>query len=214
MSVPKSLTPEQRRNFNTEHSRAWRAKNPDRFKASVASYRDKNRERIAGYFRDYRNKNSAVLSEKSRAYRIKNREALCVSKSKAWARQLASDPEGTRRRETERKRIRRERDLNFVILGRLRCRLRRAVRAQRATKAAGTLALIGCSSEFLRGYLEAKFADGMTWANVHIDHIIPCAEFDLRDPAQQKQCFHYSNLQPLFGIDNLRKGKNVPLELI
>lgn len=51
----------------------------------------------------------------------------------------------------------------------------------------------------------------MTWANYgksgwHIDHIKPCASFDLSDPDQQKACFHYSNLQPLWAFDNLSKG--------
>ena len=40
----------------------------------------------------------------------------------------------------------------------------------------------------------------------HVDHIIPCASFDLTDPKQQKICFHWSNLQPLKAIDNLKKG--------
>ena len=49
----------------------------------------------------------------------------------------------------------------------------------------------------------------MNWENYgvwHIDHIIPCARFDLSDPGQQKICFHYTNLQPMWGEDNLKKG--------
>jgi len=42
----------------------------------------------------------------------------------------------------------------------------------------------------------------MTWDNYgslwHIDHIKPCASYDLADPLQQAECFHYTNLQPLF----------------
>ena len=44
---------------------------------------------------------------------------------------------------------------------------------------------------------------------IHIDHIIPCKNFDLTDPNQQKKCFHYSNLQPLWGLDNLKKGTSL-----
>jgi hypothetical protein len=40
----------------------------------------------------------------------------------------------------------------------------------------------------------------------HTDHIIPCAAFDLSDPKQQTKCFHYSNIQPLWAEENLRKG--------
>ncbi len=49
----------------------------------------------------------------------------------------------------------------------------------------------------------------MTWDNYgkwQIDHKIPCASFDLTDPEQQKSCFHFSNLQPLWAKDNNSKG--------
>ena len=60
--------------------------------------------------------------------------------------------------------------------------------------------LVGCSDEFLKEYLESLFKGGMSWDNHgctgwHIDHIKPCASFDLTDPEQQKECFHYTNLQ-------------------
>jgi hypothetical protein len=36
---------------------------------------------------------------------------------------------------------------------------------------------------------------GIVW---EIDHIKACANFDLKDIEQQKECFHYTNIQPLF----------------
>jgi hypothetical protein len=78
-------------------------------------------------------------------------------------------------------------------------------------KTAATMALIGCSIEELRLHIESLWLPGMSWDNYglygwHIDHIKPCAAFDLLDPEQQRQCFHYTNLQPLWAEDNLRKG--------
>lgn len=58
-------------------------------------------------------------------------------------------------------------------------------------------------------YLSLLFSDGMSWDNYgewHIDHIIPCAAFDLSNPTEQKQCFHYTNLQPLWAYENKSKG--------
>lgn len=59
--------------------------------------------------------------------------------------------------------------------------------------------------------ITSKFHGEMNWeyilsGHIHIDHIKPCAKFDLSDPEQQKECFHYTNLQPLWWYDNLKKG--------
>ena len=89
---------------------------------------------------------------------------------------------------------------------------KRASRALKGiVKSNHTLEMIGCSALDLRDYLESKFQDGMSWENYgkygwHIDHIRPCASFDLSDPKQQEECFHYKNLQPLWAKDNLSKG--------
>jgi len=95
------------------------------------------------------------------------------------------------------------------LLNSLRSRLSSLTKGGR--KSASTMDLTGCTVEALRQHLEAQFTDGMSWTNYgrdgwHIDHIRPCASFDLTDPEQQRQCFHYSNLQPLWAADNIRKG--------
>ena len=56
-----------------------------------------------------------------------------------------------------------------------------------------------------------QFTEDMSWeafrdGKIHIDHIVPCFAFDLTDEAEQKRCFHYTNLQPLWAKENLRKG--------
>jgi hypothetical protein len=70
--------------------------------------------------------------------------------------------------------------------------------------------LIGCSCSELKSHIESLWLPGMTWENKayygwHIDHIMPCASFDLSKPEEQKKCFHFLNLQPLWWIDNLKK---------
>ena len=109
--------------------------------------------------------------------------------------------------EKQRKKV----DPAFKLSKELRSKLGRAIK--RKTKLYQTLDLIGCSVAFLKGYLEAKFTEGMTWENHgewHIDHIKPCSKFNLLDETEQKACFHYKNLQPLWGIDNLVKGDKFP----
>lgn len=98
-------------------------------------------------------------------------------------------------------------DINYKLSHSLRCRIRSAIK--RGYKSAKTFELLGCSVEEVKRHLESQFKDGMSWDNHgewHIDHIVPCASFDLTDPEQQRQCFHYSNLQPLWATENIQKG--------
>ena len=66
--------------------------------------------------------------------------------------------------------------------------------------------LVGCSIEFLIDYLEKTKVDGKDFSDAHIDHIRPCASFDMTDPEQQRECFHYTNLQYLPAKENMSKG--------
>lgn len=99
------------------------------------------------------------------------------------------------------------------ILRALRRRFEKALNGSRST--AFVVGLTGGSLAHLQCHLEKQFTDGMSWDNYgpsgwHIDHVKPCASFDLRDPEQLRKCFHYTNLQPLWAKDNLKKGARVP----
>ena len=89
----------------------------------------------------------------------------------------------------------------------LRERIRAALDGR--AKSAKTMELLGCSIEEFKHHLESQFLPGMSWENYglwHIDHRIPCSSFDLTESIQQRQCFHFSNQQPLWKQDNLKKG--------
>ncbi len=91
----------------------------------------------------------------------------------------------------------------------LRGRIRHALQKDGMNKSTSTTELLGCSIEFCRDHLASQFTDNMDWDNYgkwHIDHIRPCASFDLADAEQQRVCFHYTNLQPLWAKDNMSKG--------
>jgi hypothetical protein len=105
---------------------------------------------------------------------------------------------------------RRHDDINYKLRMNIRTRLKNAIKNQSGEKAYKSIELLGCTIEECRAHLEAQFTEGMSWdlmgKYIHIDHIRPCASFDLTDPEQQKECFNYKNLQPLWAEDNLRKG--------
>jgi len=95
---------------------------------------------------------------------------------------------------------RRKNDINYNLRNILRARFYSVVKLN--NKQSSVLKLVGCTIEELRSYLEKQFLPEMTWENYgtiwEIDHILPCASFDLTKEEEQKKCFHYTNLQPLF----------------
>jgi hypothetical protein len=84
---------------------------------------------------------------------------------------------------------------------------------KRDFKAGSAVRDLGCSIAELKLHLERQFDENMTWENWgpywHIDHVKPLASFDLTDRVQFLQAVHWSNLQPLEKIENLRKGKRI-----
>ena len=79
-------------------------------------------------------------------------------------------------------------------------------------------ATLGCTFPTLRKWIEFNFKEDMTWDNFgskwHLDHVTPCASFDMTIKEHQSLCFHWSNLQPLDGIENIKKSAKIDLALI
>jgi hypothetical protein len=99
-------------------------------------------------------------------------------------------------------------DERFRMLTILRTRLHQAL-MHRSIHSLAIKRIAGCTTADLVAHLESQFKPGMSWSNYgqwHVDHKKPCAFFDILDAQQQRQCFHYSNLQPLWALDNMRKG--------
>lgn len=99
---------------------------------------------------------------------------------------------------------------SFKVAKNLRDRLSKAVKDQKARKNGSMIKILGCEIEDLIAHLEAQFTNEMNWENYgndtwHIDHIRPCASFDLADKEQQYVCFNWRNLQPLSRFDNISK---------
>lgn len=97
-----------------------------------------------------------------------------------------------------------------VLLG---SRLSEELRRVNTRRRKPVMELVGCSREKLIQHIEDQFKPGMTWVNHgviwHLDHRLPCASFDLTKPWQQRLCFHWSNLQPLYVGENLRKSSKI-----
>ena len=175
-----------------EYSEFYRDKNKkDGFrsqcKSCIKKYNQENKEDI----KKYREENKEKRKEYNKKYNQENKE-----EAKKYIKN------------------RRKTDPAFRILGNLRSRMRKAVKATEAKKCDNTMDLIGCSPTYLREHIEKQFLEGMSLDNYgfygwHIDHIIPCDFFDMMSEEEQKACFHFTNLQPLWAKDNLKKSNNL-----
>jgi hypothetical protein len=109
--------------------------------------------------------------------------------------------------------IRRSLTLQERLRARIHSRILGALKNQSQTKHYKTIELLGCTIVEARKHIESQWLEGMSWDNHsltgwHIDHILPCNTFDLSNPDQQKKCFHYTNLRPLWAKDNLSRPRN------
>lgn len=167
-----------------EYDKEYKTKNQKKIKKQQIEYRQKNRETLNLYRKKWGTDNPDKVSKNAKIHRIKYKDLI-----------------NTKRRE------KRKNNIHFKLRTIISNRIRMAL--IRGSKNSTSYDLTGCSWEYLKLHLESKFTKGMSWDNYgewHIDHIKPCCSFDLTDIEQQKICFHYTNLQPLWAIDNLKKS--------
>lgn len=151
----------------------------------------KNTDRYREHSKKYYQYNKETILERNRKNYIKNKRRYSDRRN-AWARE------------------KRKTDVNYRLKCILRTRLLRAVTQNH--KQSSMIDLLGCTIDELKTHLENQFTEGMTWDNQgewHIDHIKPCASFNLALLSEQQKCFHYSNLQPLWAKDNLEKADSI-----
>lgn len=161
-------------------------------KKVISTCRDRHKSERRIWEKEYRKEHRKRLIEYSRKYYVTNKARLLIEQ-KEYSRIYIPNKLKT--------------DISFRIAHYLRCRVYSALKGN--CKSQSTLKLLGCSIKHLRAYLERQFKPRMTWKNYgkwHVDHMRPCASFDLSKPSEQKKCFNYRNLQPLWADENIKKG--------
>jgi hypothetical protein len=110
----------------------------------------------------------------------------------------------------------RQRFEEYDSLYKFKCSVRQAIalsiRRRNGIKTDKTEAILGCSFEYFKTHIESQFTEGMSWDNYglkgwHLDHIIPLASAKTEEDVIQLN--HYTNLQPLWAIDNWKKGSRI-----
>ena len=169
-------------------------------------------ERERQYAKEYHQSHKQERTEYARLHYLANKEEILSKKREYFERNR--DKINERQREYDRlhrgaknqywKRKQQE-DSNIKIATNLRYRVHKAI----LRRSDSAQELLGCVVAKAIEYLESLFELGMSWETYgswHIDHIKPLSLFDLSDPEQQRECFHYTNLQPLWAEDNYKKG--------
>lgn len=201
--------PEEQKLADSQRAKEYYYKNRESIIVKMKIRHDLNREKHKKACKEYDKINREKNRSRQKKFYQENRETI-----------LAKDSERKKRNRESINRYYKEReDTNTKAkLSRvLRNQFRRVLKNQEAQKSNSVIELIGCTVESLEKHLESKFTSGMNWDNYgaykrggpmtwHIDHIKPCAAFDLTDPEQQRECFHYTNMQPLWAVDNITKG--------
>ena len=177
----------------------WKKRNWETYKASENVRKKKKYKIDAAYSKKMRLRSSNIyhsLSDDEKFERNKrNRQKEDPIKRRRYFRNYQNQ--------------RNKEDINHRLAGSLRARIRAALKAKNATKSFSTIHLVGCTVAELKEHLKSQFSKDMNWKNYgkwHVDHIRPVDSFDLKKINQQLECFHYTNLQPLWAQENLRKG--------
>jgi hypothetical protein len=158
------------------------------------NYFKNNSQKILNRSINWRNSNLERCRKIEEKYRANHKED-CTQRILAW------------------KQYQYKTNAEYRLVENLRGRFLKAIRNNQ--KSGHTLELLDCTIEELKQHLESQFEPGMTWDNYgkdgwEIDHIIPCAYFDLTKEENQRICFNYRNLQPLWARDNYKKSDEVP----
>lgn len=180
--------------------KTWREAHPEEAKARGRNAYHANKEEIAQR-RKCKEIYPSCTPEARHAYLAKNREKI-----NGRAREIMAD--------------RRKNDQWYRWMCKLSAMIKGVMKRGGVKKPDKKINLIQCSAEELWAHLERQFESGMTWQNHgnyrfggpmtwHIDHIVPITAFDLDDLEQQKRCNHWSNLRPLWAVDNISKGNKI-----
>jgi len=191
-----------------EYNRKYYLANKDRIRAELLANPEKKKareEKHKIYMENLKAQNPNWMRERAAEFLIRLKK-----EPDRYKKRLAANNKTSRRwRKNNPDKVRAYlQSPEMVLKNRARARIRNALKWG-GVKLESTTKTLGCSIPQLKGHLESLFQPGMSWNNRgdwEIDHIRPCASFNLLDPEQYRCCFHFSNLQPLWRKENREKG--------
>jgi hypothetical protein len=152
-------------------------------------YNQKNKEKVSGIKQKYVDNNKEKVKKSKKEWFDKNPEY-----QKEWCLNNYQT------------------DIIYKIKSIIRARLGIFIKSRNITKNNKTFYIVGCTPEFLKEHIEKQFTEGMSWENHslygwHIDHIVPLSSAKTEEEIYKLS--HYTNLQPLWSEDNLKKSDKI-----
>jgi hypothetical protein len=196
-----------RKKFNSEEEkkeakRKWDEKYRKNHKKQIKKYYENNKQNILKQKEKYYQENKEKLKKKKNEYYQKHKKEIL--KNKKFYNQSHKKERNNYYNNKQKT------DINFKLACNLRNRLRKALKNNQ--KVGSAVKDLGCSIPELKIYLELKFQKGMNWDNWgewHIDHIKCLSSFDLTNRDEFLKANHYTNLQPMWAKENIRKKDKI-----
>ncbi len=174
-------------NLKREHNQLYYQENKEKYQLNSKKYYQTNKQKVNQKSIAYQKNNPTQTKQTYNKWRRNNAEYFKIWRKNKW-----------------------ENDTNYklrIILGN---RLNEVLKKNKTYKNSNIIQLLDCSLDYLKQHISTQFLPEMSWKNHgeiwEVDHIKPCASFDLIDLDQQKECFHYTNLQPLFKTTEIAKS--------
>ena len=198
----KEIIKEWRKEYNKEYYQANKEKMKEYYQANKERMKEYQKE----YKKQYRQANKEKIKESNKEYREANKEYY-----KEYFKEYHQvNKEKINEMAKEYQRERRKTDPLFKMKCNLRNRTWKAFKNKGYSKNTRTQKILGVDWEVAKQHIERQFKKGMNWNNQgewHIDHIIPLASANTLERLEELS--HYTNLQPMWAIDNLIKNDKI-----
>ena len=208
--------------YKKEYDPTYYQNNKEKHKEYYRKYKLENNRNE--YFKEYREKNSDTIKEKQKELRENNKD-LVSERKKEYYRNLSTDKKELlkiKKRENYHTNNQKEKKKEYVteklktdpffkMKFNIRSLIRNSVKRCFTEKSKKTIEILGCTFEEFKLHLESQFDENMCWENQgtywHMDHIIPISSAQNEEEVYKLN--HYTNFQPLYWEDNLRKSNKM-----
>lgn len=155
------------------------------------SYKQRNKGHISEYNKKYKGDHKEEVKEYNHDYNLEHREEIQKRQTIYQCERKKTDPQ-------------------FKMACDLRTKLSNTMKGGYKDSSIQTF---GCEYNFLCDWIKSQFTDEMSFENYgsvwNVDHVIPCARFNLINSDDRHKCFHWSNLRPFKYIENLERNNTL-----